>query len=76
MFMLSICEYIVFNKSSLPPVQKVGLVLFSGVAGAVIQTGANAINAQRFAAGSMYFSWEIYENLSSYVDVYLKSRNK
>jgi hypothetical protein len=42
----------VIAKSSLPPVQKVGLVLFSGVAGAVIQTGANAINAQRFTAGS------------------------
>lgn len=39
-------------KSSLPPFQKAGLVVVSGIAGAVLHTGASAINAQTHAASS------------------------
>src|SRR5215471_11452257 len=40
-------------KSPLPPVQKAGLVIAAGLAGAVIHTGANAINAQTHAEHSI-----------------------
>src|SRR5215468_2020865 len=40
-------------KSPLPPVQKAGLVIAAGLAGAVIHTGANAINAQTYAEHSV-----------------------
>ena len=40
-------------KSSLPPFQKAGLVVASGIASAVLHTGASAINAQTHAASSI-----------------------
>ena len=40
-------------KSSIPPFQKAGLVVASGIAGAVLHTGASAINAQTHAASSI-----------------------
>lgn len=40
-------------KSPLPPIQKVGLVIGAGLAGAVIHAGANAINAQTHAERSI-----------------------
>ena len=40
-------------KSPLPPVQKAGLVIAAGLAGAVIHTGASAINAQTHAEHSI-----------------------
>jgi hypothetical protein len=40
-------------KSSIPPFQKAGLVIASGAIGAVIHTGASAINAQTHATKSI-----------------------
>lgn len=40
-------------KSPLPPVQKAGLVIGAGIIGAVIHTGASAINAQTHAERSI-----------------------
>ena len=40
-------------KSSIPPFQKAGLVVASGIAGAVLHTGASAINAQTHTANSI-----------------------
>jgi len=39
-------------KSPLPPIQKAGLIIGAGIAGAVIHAGANAINAQTHAERS------------------------
>lgn len=36
-------------KSPLPPIQKAGLIISAGIAGAVIHTGATAVNAQTHA---------------------------
>jgi hypothetical protein len=40
-------------KSSLPPVQKAGLAIAGGLAGAVLHVGASAINAQTHAAAQL-----------------------
>ena len=40
-------------KSPLPPIQKAGLIIGAGLAGAVIHAGANAINAQTQAERSI-----------------------
>ena len=40
-------------KSYIPPFQKAGLVVASGIAGAILHTGASAINAQTHAASSI-----------------------
>jgi len=40
-------------KSSIPPFQKAGLVIASGIAGAALYTGASAINAQTHAVSSI-----------------------
>lgn len=43
----------IIAKSSIPPLQKAGLVVASGIAGAVLHTGGSAINAQTHAASSI-----------------------
>jgi hypothetical protein len=40
-------------KSSLPPFQKAGLIVASGVVGAVLHTGSNAINSHKQAVNSI-----------------------
>ena len=54
------------SKSSIPPFQKAGLVVASGITGAVLHTGASAINAQTHAASSINkYSEDIGKNASS-----------
>ena len=60
-------------KSSLPPVQKVGLVAASGMLGAIIHTGASAINAQTHMANNNVKAKELPKELPKNVNSLLES---
>ena len=52
-------------KTSLPPIQKAGIIMAGGLAGAVLHVGGSAINAQTHAAARLKQHTNNPENLSN-----------